>query len=161
MVQNVSVGTIWDSDWQRSSRARNRQIRQDDLARSRAQARRPTLTKSFTRKADAKEWARGIEHKLDIGNDVPNSEVRKRTLADAIDRYLEVTLPRSKLRKNSDEQTRLLEWWKAQLGNKTLISLTTAAIAGARDTLAAKRMRTGKVLRGSTVNRHLSALSAV
>src|SRR5450432_4118352 len=121
----------------------------------------PPLTKSFARKADAEEWARGIEHKLDIGDHVPSSEARKRTLGDAIDRYLEFTLPRSKHRKNSDEQTRLLEWWRSQLGDKPLVSVTTAAIAGARDTLAAKRTRAGKLMTGSTVNRRLSALSAV
>jgi integrase len=121
----------------------------------------PPLTKSFTRKADADEWARSIEHKLDVGDHVPSSEARKRTLADAIDRYLTVTLPRSKHRKNSDEQTRLLTWWKSHVGDKPLVNLTTSVIAGARDTLAAKRTHAGKPLTGSTVNRYVSALSAV
>jgi hypothetical protein len=39
---------------------------------------------------------RSIEHKLDVGEHVPNSEARKRTLSDAIDHYLEVTLPGAK-----------------------------------------------------------------
>src|SRR5690349_10307007 len=72
----------------------------------------PPLSKSFARKIDAEEWARGIEHKIDVGDHVPNAEARKRTLAEAIDRYLEITLPRAKHRKNASEQTRLLEWWK-------------------------------------------------
>ncbi|HEX3896704.1 MAG TPA: hypothetical protein VHW73_10880 [Rudaea sp.] len=75
----------------------------------------PSLTKSFKRKADADEWARSVEHKLDTGEHVPNSEARKRTLGDAIDRYLEVTLPRSKHKKNESEQTRLLNVWKMEL----------------------------------------------
>ena len=41
---------------------------------------RPALTKSSTRKTDAEAWARGIEHKLDVGEHVPSSEARKRTL---------------------------------------------------------------------------------
>lgn len=53
----------------------------------------PPLTKSFVRKADADEWARSIEHRIDNGEKLPSSEARKRTLADAIERYLTVTLP--------------------------------------------------------------------
>ncbi|HEV7491025.1 MAG TPA: hypothetical protein VGO25_09475, partial [Rhodanobacteraceae bacterium] len=81
----------------------------------------PWLTKSFARKSDAQEWARSVEHKLDAGEHVPNAEARKRTLADAIDRYFEVTLPRAKHRKNASEQTRLLTWWKTQLGSRSLV----------------------------------------
>jgi integrase len=121
----------------------------------------PWLTKSFPKKSDAEQWARSIEHKLDSGDHVPNAEARKRTLADAIDRYLTITLPRSKHRKNSSEQTRLLTWWKEHLGGVALVSLTPAKLADARDALAAKRRRDGKALAGSTVNRYVTALSAV
>ena len=78
------------------------------------------LTKPFTRKRDAEGWARGIEHKLDVGDNVPNTAARKRTLGDAIDRYLTVTLPRAKRRKNASEQTRVLTWWKGKLGSRPL-----------------------------------------
>ena len=33
---------------------------------------------SFTRKSDAEEWARSIEHKLYVGDHVPTTEARKR-----------------------------------------------------------------------------------
>jgi integrase len=121
----------------------------------------PSLTKSFKRKADAEEWARSIEHKLDTGESVPNGEARKRTLNDVIDRYLEVTLPRSKHRKNASEQTRLLNVWKSELGKTPLVNLTPAVIADARDRFAKKHNRAGKPLSGSTVNRHITALSGV
>jgi integrase len=121
----------------------------------------PSLTKSFKRKSDADEWARSVEHKLDTGEHVPNSEARKRTLGDAIDRYLEVTLPRSKHRKNESEQTRLLTVWKSELGKTPLVNLTPAVIADARDRFAKKQNRAGKALSGSTVNRHITALSGV
>ena len=121
----------------------------------------PQLTKTFSRKADAEQWARSIEHKIDSGDYVPNAEARKRTLADAIDRYLEVTLPRAKHRKNASEQTRLLNVWKGELGRTPLVSLTPAVIADARDRLAKRRNRDGKLLSGSTVNRHVTALSGV
>ncbi|MEO6687862.1 MAG: site-specific integrase [Dokdonella sp.] len=121
----------------------------------------PALTKSFRKKSDAEEWARGIEHKIDVGDHVPNAEARKRTLADAIDRYLTITLPRSKHRKSADEQTRLLAWWRAELGTRSLVSITAATIAEARDKLSANLNRAGKPVTGATVNRYVTSLSAV
>jgi integrase len=120
----------------------------------------PALTKSFARKIDAQEWARSIEHKLDVGEHVPSSEARKRTLADAIDRYLTVTLPRAKHRKNASEQTRLLNWWRAELGTRPLVNITPAVVAEIRDSLTRTRSR-GKPLSGATINRRITALSAV
>jgi integrase len=121
----------------------------------------PWLTKSFSRKSDAEEWARGVERAMDVGDFVPSAEARKRTLADAIDRYLEFTLPRSKHRKNAKEQTRLLEWWKTELGRRPLAAITTAVVAEARDSLSKRLTRAGEPLSGSTVNRYVTALSAV
>jgi integrase len=121
----------------------------------------PWLTKSFTTKAAAQEWARGIEHKLDVGEQVPSSEARKRTLADAITRYLTVTLPQSKHQKNTREQTRMLTWWKERLGTRPLGSITAATIAEVRDQLATETVRGDKLRSGSTINRRITALSAV
>ncbi len=121
----------------------------------------PWLTKSFARKSDAQEWARSVEHKIDAGEHVPNAEARKRTLGDAIKRYLEITLPRSKHRKNESEQTRLLNWWNTKLGQRALVSLTPSMIAEVRDELSKGRTRDDEPLSGATVNRYLTALSAV
>lgn len=120
----------------------------------------PWLTKSFPRKIDAQEWARSIEHKLDMGEHVPSSEARKRTLAEAISRYLTVTLPHSKFQKNAKEQTRMLQWWAAELGHLPLVAITPATIAEVRDRLATEPLKNGKLRSGSTINRRISALSA-
>jgi integrase len=120
----------------------------------------PWLTKSFALKKDAEAWARSIEHKLDAGEHVASSEARKRTLADAIDRYLSVTLPNSKHQKNAGEQTRMLKWWKAELGSRPLVSITPATIADVRDRLASEPLKNGKRRSGSTINRRITALSA-
>ena len=80
----------------------------------------PFLTKSFAKKSEAEEWAWSIEHKLDTGEHVPSSAPRKRTLGEAIDRYLDVTLPHAKHRKNASEQIRQLAWWKETLGAQSL-----------------------------------------
>lgn len=121
----------------------------------------PPLSKSFPRKADAEAWARSIEHKIDAGEHVPSSEARKRTLGDAIDRFITVTLPQSKHRKNASEQTRLLQWWKDEIGDRALVSITPATIAEIRDRLATEKNSRGKVLSGATINRRITALSAV
>ena len=76
----------------------------------------PAFVKSFAKKSDAEQWARTIEHKMDSGEVLPSSAARKHTLSDAIDRYLEVVLPRAARNKNARDQKRLLTWWKVQLG---------------------------------------------
>ena len=58
----------------------------------------PQLTKSFETKKAAQEWAAEPEAKVFAGEQLATSEARKRTVTDAIDRYLEVTLPRCKHR---------------------------------------------------------------
>lgn len=121
----------------------------------------PWLTKSFPRKQEAEAWARSIETKLDAGEAVPSAEARKRTLGDAIDRYLTVTLPQSKHRKNAPEQTRLLTWWKGRLGERPLASITPGVIAEVRDELTQATNRKGEPLSGATINRRITALSAV
>jgi integrase len=121
----------------------------------------PWLTKSFRRKQDAEEWARSIEHKLDVGEHVPSSEARRRTLGDAIDRFLTVTLPQSKHQKNTAEQTRILTWWKGELGDRPLVAITPSVIAEVRDRLATEPARRGKPRSGATINRRITALSAV
>ena len=120
----------------------------------------PALTKSFALKKDAETWARSIEKKLDDGEVVASSEARKRTLADAIDRYLSVTLPQSKHQKNAAEQTRMLTWWKDEIGSRALVSITPATIAEIRDRLAKEKLPNGKRRSGSTINRRITALSA-
>ncbi|MEF9418080.1 tyrosine-type recombinase/integrase [Xanthomonas citri] len=120
----------------------------------------PWLTKSFDRKIDAQEWARSIEHKLDVGDFVPSTEVRKRTVGDAIYRYLEVTLP-AKRQKDAAKQIQMLAWWKAEIGDVPLVGLTPAKIAAIRDRLAAGKVRGDKLRSGSTINRRLASLSAV
>src|SRR5690242_16882297 len=112
----------------------------------------PSLTKSFARKSDAEEWARSIEHKLDVGEHVPTSEARTRTSAAAIERSLAATLPRARHRKKAGERARLLTWWRAEPGPRPRGPTTPAVIAEVRDELPRVESR-GKALSGSTINR--------
>jgi integrase len=121
----------------------------------------PFLTKSFAKKSDGETWARSIESRIDAGEQLPNSEARKRTLADAINRYLEVTLPHAKHKKNASEQIRQLTWWRDELGSTALANIKTSTVAEARDKLAKRRGDEGEKVSGATLNRYLSALSSV
>jgi len=118
-------------------------------------------SRSFAKKADAEQWARTVEHSLDRGESLPDSEARRRTLSDAIDKYLKDVLPEAARNKNAPKQKKLLEWWRGELGSRRLSAITPAVVVEARDRLAAKQSRLGKQLAGATVNRHLAALSAL
>ncbi len=116
-------------------------------------------SRSFSKKSDAEAWARNLEHKLDTGESLPDSEARKRTLGDAIDRYLKDVLPHQPRNKNAKKQEALLEWWRDELGDRRLSAITPATIVETRDKLAKTRSRLGRPMAGATVNRHLAALS--
>lgn len=157
----LQIGTIWGSELMATIEKR---LGKAGKTTWRVRIRRqvgPSLTKSFDRKVDAEAWARSVEHKLDTGDYVPSSEARKRTLGEAIDRYLTVTLPQSKFQKNTREQTRMLTWWKAELGDRPLVTINPSAIAEIRDRLATETTRAGKLRTGATINRRIAALSGV
>lgn len=125
----------------------------------------PTRTKSFTRKTDAQAWARQLEAKIDRGHAIPTQEASKRTLADAIDKYLLDVLPHKARNRNAANVKRHLNWWRDELGDYGLSAMTPAAVSEARDKL--RRAANGAKGRGqkarsaSTVNRYLVALSSV
>ncbi len=117
-------------------------------------------TRSFSKKADGEAWARSIETRIDSGESPPAAEARKRTLSDAIDEYLK-TYEKSARKKNEREQKRILEWWRGELGDRSLSSISPGVLAEIRNTMSTRENRYGKVISGSTVNRNLAVLSAV
>ncbi len=125
----------------------------------------PTRTKTFTRKTDAQAWARQLEHQIDRGNTIPSQEAAKRTLAMAIDRYVNHVLPHKANNKNASAVKHHLKWWKKEYGDHVLSAMTPAVISEARDEL---RMGTNqgkgkkkKPRSPATVNRYLMSLSAM
>lgn len=125
----------------------------------------PTRTKSFRRKTDAQAWARQLEGKIDRGQSIPTQEAAKRTLGNAIDRYVEHVLPFKPRNKDARNVQRHLEWWKDQLGTVLLSAITSDVIGEKRDQLRSGTNQgkgKGKKPRSNaTVNRYLMALSAV
>lgn len=121
----------------------------------------PTVTKSFRRKSDAKQWARETE--ADIGRG-KRFEREKHTLAEALDRFMEN--PERTLRKY---QKAVLNWWRDEaqtrkglkLGTMELGKLRRAYFIEAREQLQGLPSRQGESLKPATINRRLSAVSAV
>ena len=115
------------------------------------------LRDSFDTLTEAKNWVRKTESAILEGKRVPDNKARKYTLADLIDQYIRLHL--SKHPRRLKDQTPHLDWWKRNYGNRTLIEITPALLAEAKEELlngvtSRKTYRTN-----STVNRYFSTLS--
>ncbi len=95
----------------------------------------PARTASFPTKRQAERWAKTIEAEMIEGKHFRNVEARRRTLGEAIDRYLEHEV--SKLRDGSMHKQNL-PWWKEKLGQLKLSEITPAVLVEHRDKLAAE-----------------------
>jgi integrase len=117
----------------------------------------PLQTATFTRLTDAKDWAKITEGAIKDRRYFKNTEAKKRTLAELIDRYIEDVLPQKP--KSEIKQKSQLLWWRQSLGAYFLIDITPAMIAEQRDKLAKCKTRLGAKYSPATVNRYIAALS--
>jgi integrase len=111
----------------------------------------PPQSATFPKLSDAKSWVQRTEVAIIEGRYFPQTEAKRHTLADLIDRYITDILPQ-KRPSTIPNQKRQLDWWKAQLGHSLLADITPSLIAGNRDRLLQDRAN-------STVNRYLAVLS--
>lgn len=118
----------------------------------------PARTASFPTRRLAERWAKTIEAEMIEGRHFRNVEARRRTLADAIDRYCvdELGLPvaavtdtraanaffraqvgAGRALKKRDARTRLirLRWWREKLGHLKLADITPALLVEYRGKL--------------------------
>jgi len=135
----------------------------------------PARTATFPTRRQAERWGKTIEAEMIEGKHFRSVEARRRTLADAIDRYIEEELP-----KKRDRKTRLprLTWWKEKLGHLKLADVTPAVLVEHRNKLtretytrakpgaAGSTLEEGEAARefkrkSATVNRYLAYLSHV
>lgn len=115
-------------------------------------------TKTFPRKTEAKRWAQDKESDIRNRRYFNTSEAEKHTFGEMIDRYMRDILPHLKSGRTRAHQ---LQWWKCQLGKRSLADITPALIAEYRDRLAREGGRYGKKPSPATIVRYLAALSAV
>jgi integrase len=119
----------------------------------------PYVSKKFEARDDAKQWIQATESDFRRGKSVNIGEASTHTLADAIDRYLNVYLAQYPHR--LQKQRQLLSWWKNRIGDLILAKVSPAVISELRDKLASEKTYRGTVRSGSTVNRYLAAISKV
>ena len=112
-----------------------------------------TMSATFARLTDARNWAKLTEAAILEGRHFGTKESKRRTVADAIDRYLEQVLP-SKSPGTVRGQLLRLRWWRKELGDRLLADMTTALLVEYRDTLSARYA-------AATVHFFLSVLSHV
>lgn len=123
----------------------------------------PARTETFSTRPKAERWAKTVEAEMIDGRHFRNVEARRRTVGEAIDRYIEAELP-----KKRDSSPTWLNWWKAEVGRVTLANLTPALIVEKRDLLARGTYTRSKAKDArrykrspKTVNKYLRRLSHV
>lgn len=108
------------------------------------------VSKSFSNKSLAEQWARTIESQIDHGIFVDRSEAERTTLGELIDRYLIEVTP---TKKGCKQEVYRLQTLKKQLGQLVVGSIQGKHIADYKD----QRLREGKA--SATVLRELCDLS--
>ena len=113
------------------------------------------VTATFERKTDARRWAAKIETEIREGRYFGAG--RRRTVGEAIDRYLTDRLS-ALSRHEQDNRTHQLRWWRERLGHQFLADLTAPILGEHRDALAAPD-DDGKALAAGTVVHYLNTIS--
>ena len=105
----------------------------------------PAQSATFERLTDAKRWVQDTEAAIRDGRHFKTTEAKRHTLGELITRYLRDVMPTKP--KSAVDQTRQLEWWKAQLGSYTLADVTPSLLAEYRDKLASGMLPDGSMTR--------------
>ncbi|MCQ8106471.1 site-specific integrase, partial [Methylomonas sp. SURF-2] len=102
------------------------------------------ISKSFSSKSLAEQWARSIESQIDHGCFVDRSEAERTTLGELIDRYLVEVTP---TKKGSKQEAYRLSNLKKHLGSLVVASIQSKHIASYRDSRLKSGKSSGTVLR--------------
>lgn len=114
----------------------------------------PERTETFDSRQDAVDWATVVEAEMIRGSHLRSKSARHKTVADAIDRYLEYELPK---KRDGEMHRTTLTWWKAEVGNVKLVDLTRSTVVQYRDKLTRVEYR-GRRLSNGRVNRYVACL---
>jgi integrase len=93
----------------------------------------PARTASFPTRRAAERWATTIEADMIEGKHFRGVEARRRTLREAIDRYLDEELPK---KRDGGMHRSYLPWWREAIGHLKLSDVTAATLVDCRAKLA-------------------------
>ena len=99
----------------------------------------PTSTKTFSTRRLAQRWATKTEASMIEGRHFKEAAAGRRTLGEAIDRYMQEAVP--KKRGGGAMHTICLRWWKAKLGGLRLSDVTADVLTAQRTKLANEKYR--------------------
>lgn len=135
----------------------------------------PSESATFTSLTKAKRWAQDTESAMRDGRHFKQSEAKKHTMADLLDRYIKHALPANP--EHAANTKAQLLWWRDRIGAKMLSDISSAVIVEQRDLLltepiatvrkekqpdgSIKEIVTSRKRSPSTVVRYLAALSTV
>lgn len=130
----------------------------------------PSLTKTFKRKTDAKEWASRTETEIRENINFPKRRLQKMTIGELIDRFIKNELPKKSLKIQRDFLNSL-NWYNNEIGKLYVKNVTSAQLVECREKLSAKPKEipikgkkpraTNKVLSSATVNRYMMYMRVV
>jgi integrase len=118
----------------------------------------PHLSKNFESFLNAKEWKRKTVAALKSGQSYETTEMRRLTIGDLIDRFIQTNL--GNLRNHLTMKGQL-EWWKKEIGYCILSQFREDLIASSRDKLKKEPDYLGRLRSPATVNRYLCSLGSV
>lgn len=122
-----------------------------------------SLSQTFERKTDARDWAQIQESDIKQGIAFGNTHFRKRTLNEAVEEYKAFKGHSIKPRQYK-ARVRLLQWWQGELGGRYLSDLNVEALNVCKRKLLARETQgcgPKKQLSPATVQSYLMAMSAL
>ena len=93
----------------------------------------PVQSATFQRKTDAKKWIQKTETEIREGRYFQKSQGKKNTVSDVIERYLSILEKNNP--KRAKDVTRLLDWWREEIGYYCLSDLNKDIFIKARENL--------------------------
>jgi len=111
-----------------------------------------TLTATFNRKTDAKQWIQKVETEIRCGRHQLSSESKRHTFKEAVERYFKEQSPSVVKRGH-------LIWWEKELGHLYLQNIRPAIIVEKKQKLLTEPTTKGIIRSKSTSNRYLATLS--
>ncbi len=135
----------------------------------------PSVTKTFKLKTDAKEWANKTETEIRENINFPKRKAQKYTISDIIDKFIQNELPKKKAKAQSEFKM-VLDWYKNEIGDYYLSTLTTEMLVECREKLMRKNKEipiknkdsknlppriSDKTLSPATINKYMTYMRVV